>query len=82
MIIDEGTASLDRLTEKKILDNIFSISRDKLVLMVTHHFDNLIYCNKILAFTGNRGIIFGDTHDVLPQIRNDPDFFYDDEKTV
>ena len=80
LIIDEGTASLDRLTEKKILDNVFSISRNKLVLMVTHHFDNLGYCNKILAFTGNRGIIFGDTYDVLPQIRNNPDFFYDDEK--
>ena len=82
LIIDEGTASLDRLTEKKILDNIFSVSRNKLVLMVTHHFDNLSYCNKILAFTGNRGIIFGDKYDVLPQIRNNPDFFYDDEETV
>ena len=48
LIFDEATASLDSLTEKKILKDIFENFNDKTIIFVSHNKSNFTYCNKIL----------------------------------
>lgn len=46
LILDEPTSSLDRETERKILEPVFA-KRDKIIFLITHRQDNLKYCTKI-----------------------------------
>ncbi|HEX9059694.1 MAG TPA: ATP-binding cassette domain-containing protein [Clostridia bacterium] len=50
LIMDEATADLDEISEKSILDSIQSLSRDRIVFMVTHKPSNLVCANKIISF--------------------------------
>ena len=47
LIFDEATNALDTTNEKKIIDEIFSNSENKTILIVSHNKYNLKYCNKI-----------------------------------
>ena len=46
LLLDEATSSLDESTENKILNNIFEIMKDKIVIFSTHRKNVLNYCNK------------------------------------
>lgn len=52
LLLDESTSALDEQTEKKLLENLRSMT-DKTVLIVTHRPAALNICDKILDFTGN-----------------------------
>ena len=47
LIFDEATVSLDDLTEKKIIADIFDNFKDKTLIFVSHKKSNFTYCNKI-----------------------------------
>ncbi len=47
LIFDEATSALDATTEKKILDSIKNMSKDKTILMVTHKNEIKPYCDRI-----------------------------------
>ena len=47
LIFDEATVSLDNLTEKKIITDIFENFRDKTLIFVSHKKSNFAYCNKV-----------------------------------
>ena len=47
LIFDEATSALDAITEKKILESIKSIIKDKTILMVTHKNEIKSYCDRI-----------------------------------
>ena len=46
LLLDEATSSLDESTESKILNNIFEIMKDKIIIFSTHRKNMLNYCNK------------------------------------
>ena len=56
MIFDESTSSLDIETEAKIIKNIKESNLDKTIIIVSHRFENLKYCEKIYKI--DNGSIF------------------------
>lgn len=48
LILDEFTSALDTELEKEIVENIKEISKDKIILIITHRKEPLSICNKIL----------------------------------
>lgn len=52
LLLDESTSALDEQTEKKLLENLRSMT-DKTVLIVTHRPAALNICDKVLNFTEN-----------------------------
>ena len=46
LLLDEATSSLDESTEGKILNKVFEIMKDKIVIFSTHRKNVLNYCNK------------------------------------
>ena len=47
LVLDEATNALDELTEKKIVDEIFSKSKDRTIIFVSHNHKNLENCDHI-----------------------------------
>jgi ATP-binding cassette subfamily B protein len=54
-LFDEATSALDEQTEKKLLENLRSMT-DKTVVIVTHRPAALKICDRVLKFT-EKGII-------------------------
>jgi ABC-type bacteriocin/lantibiotic exporter with double-glycine peptidase domain len=48
MILDESTNALDLNTEKKILEHIQKIKKDKIILLISHRTSVLKFCDKII----------------------------------
>ena len=44
---DEITSGLDDLTQKQLIDNLKSISNDKIMIFVTHRLNTLNQFNKV-----------------------------------
>ncbi len=47
LIFDESTSSLDSETEKKFIDDIFKIGKDKTIIFISHKMSSLSQCDKI-----------------------------------
>lgn len=47
LILDEATVSLDRDTEKNILDEVFKLKGDKTLILISHNLNILQNCDKI-----------------------------------
>lgn len=54
LVFDEATSALDQRTEKKILDNLYSLGAQKTVVMVAHRLQTLQGCSKIFEFGQGR----------------------------
>ncbi len=52
LLLDEATSALDETTEKKLIENLRTMT-DKTVILVTHRPAALEICDKILRFTEN-----------------------------
>ena len=48
LFIDEGTGSLDEIVEEKILNYLFELMKEKIVIFSTHRSKVLKYCNKVI----------------------------------
>ena len=48
LIFDESTSSLDINTEKEILNSIYSLSNETTLILVSHRFETLSRCDKII----------------------------------
>ncbi len=47
LVLDEATSALDSETEAKIMDEIYSISEDKTLIIIAHRLSTINRCNKI-----------------------------------
>lgn len=47
LIFDEVTSSLDRQNEKEIIKTIYSLKKDKIIIIISHNKDNLYSCDQI-----------------------------------
>lgn len=54
LVLDEGTSSIDDITENKIMRNIKKYYPIITILMITHNKSNLIYCDKIFEISKGR----------------------------
>ena len=50
LIFDEVTNYLDANNEKKVLNLIKKLNKEKTVILITHKKNNLKYCNKVINF--------------------------------
>ena len=53
LIFDESTSSLDKDTEEKFIDDVFSISKDKTIIFISHKMSALSKCDKIFDIKKN-----------------------------
>ena len=61
LILDEATSALDTITEKKIVDALRSVNRDKTVIMIAHRLSTIIHADKIFVLESGK-IIDAGTH--------------------
>jgi len=54
LILDEGTSALDYSLEKRILNNILNLFKNKTIIFITHRVENLNLCNKVFQFIRNK----------------------------
>lgn len=47
IILDEPTVSLDPITEKKLLDQVFKLLKDKTIIWVTHHLAGIGHVDQV-----------------------------------
>jgi ATP-binding cassette subfamily C protein len=47
LIMDEATSSLDAMTEKKLMEEIYNTTRDRTTIIITHHHKSVSNCDKI-----------------------------------
>jgi len=47
IVFDEMTASLDSVTERKIMGEIFEMKKSKTIVIITHKINTISSCNKI-----------------------------------
>lgn len=64
IILDEATASLDSISEQKIMETIYSQIKDKTVIMVAHRLSTIRNCDCIFVFEHGKLIEQG-THEFL-----------------
>lgn len=65
LILDEATSNLDPIVETKILKNLNSVFKDKIIISVTHRLETLIDFNKIFVIGKNGIEEFGDFKTLL-----------------
>lgn len=59
LVLDEPTASIDAITEYKLLNNFKSLKKNKLCLLVTHRFSNIRFVDQIIVFDNGTMIAQG-----------------------
>lgn len=65
LILDEPTANLDTLTEKDVLETIFTLMKERTTLLVTHRLVGLENVDKILAMSHGQIVETGKHADLL-----------------
>ena len=58
LVFDEATSSLDNLTEKEIMDDIYKMHGDRTTLIIAHRLDTIRKCDRIIVLEG--GVVVGD----------------------
>lgn len=72
MIFDETTSNIDKESEKIIVDAIKILSKNKIIIFISHRYKNALYADKIYKFDNENGsLICGSPSNLL--IEN-PDF--------
>ena len=66
LILDEPTASLDPMTERRVLENLKTWAKDRVVFLVTHRLDAVVDADQILVID-ERTIVEAGTHETLIQ---------------
>lgn len=64
VLLDEPTVGLDPVTERALLDTIFTLLHNKTVIMVTHHLSGIEYMNRVLFLEKGRISLEGKPDDL------------------
>jgi len=48
LILDEATSSLDIKTEKEIMNLIYKLKKEKVIILISHKLNILKYCDKVI----------------------------------
>ena len=63
--LDEATSAVDTETEQRIVDGLLEAGLIKTALVISHRFETIKYCNKVLVLKGGRVEAF----DTMERIR-------------
>ena len=55
LILDEATSALDNLTEMRIMEEVYKISKDMTLIVIAHRLSSIDKCSKV--YTIKRGMI-------------------------
>jgi ATP-binding cassette subfamily C protein CydC len=69
LILDEPTANLDPITEKQVLDTLFSIMKNKTTLLITHRLVGLENMDEIIVMDHGKMVEHGRHVDLLESNR-------------
>jgi HlyD family secretion protein len=65
IIFDEATSSLDGFTEKKIMDSIYSLKRQKTIILIAHRLKTVEKCDLIFFMDKGKIIDKGSYHELI-----------------
>jgi len=54
LVLDEATSALDSETEKKIMDEIYKIGKNKTMIIIAHRISTLDRCNRIIKLENGK----------------------------
>lgn len=61
IILDEPFSELDRYSEDGLLKYFSELSRQrKIIILITHNQESLLFCNKIISLDEKRSALIGD----------------------
>jgi ATP-binding cassette subfamily C protein len=65
LLLDEPTAALDALAEKKIYENFSEISKGKTTIFISHRLNSNKFCNKVILLEQGKIVAQGSHEDML-----------------
>ncbi len=68
LILDESTSSLDQDTEKKIMESIQSLKKEKTLIVITHRLVTVKNCDEVFYIEKGQLIKQGDPKEILREI--------------
>ena len=54
LVFDEATSSLDNLTEKEIMDDIYKMHGDRTIIIIAHRLETIRQCDRIIVLENGR----------------------------
>ena len=56
LILDEATSALDNKTERLVIESIFKVSKDIMIIMVAHRLSTLEKCSQIIEIKSGKSV--------------------------
>ena len=53
-MLDEATSALDNETEEKIMDEIYQLGKEKMMIIIAHRISTLSKCDKIIKLQNGK----------------------------
>jgi len=69
LILDEATSSLDQATEKKIMESVNSLKKNKTIIVITHRLITVQNCDKIFMLDKGKIAKQGSPKEILSYIK-------------
>ncbi len=66
LVFDEATSALDNATESKIMDEIYSVDKNKTLIIVAHRLTTVERCDTIYKIEKGRVTLADDIHNIVP----------------
>jgi len=57
LLLDEATSALDNQTEKALMEDVFSMKKERTIILIAHRLDTIKKCDKIIVL--DKGVIAG-----------------------
>jgi len=54
LVLDEATSALDNQTEEKIMQEVYSVQKDKTLIIIAHRLSTIERCDKVYKIDGGR----------------------------
>jgi ABC-type multidrug transport system fused ATPase/permease subunit len=67
LALDEATSALDKLTEDKILKNLHSIKKNKVLILISHREHTIKSCDEVISLKDGNVTFAGKTEDYFSQ---------------
>lgn len=82
VLLDEPTVGLDPLTEKKLLDTLFTVLEDKTIIWITHHLQGVKYVDQVQFLKNGVIEMEGNPHDLFKTNEHFHELYLMDQGTL
>jgi len=70
LIFDEPSSNLDKTSERRLINNLKQVTKDKTFILLTHNLEMLSLANKVLVLDRGQVSMFGPKDEVLNALRS------------